>query len=240
MRPAQNPIENAKRTGMADRSVLPWAKRRHVRESAVQDGDTDTLEHFDGCLNDLMAVIESSAQTLGKPLAEVVPAVLDALVHKLNLDFAYARVEDGTDDLPVEIVRSRGRRKIESSAVGRALDRWIRSDRQSGPIVAPNPIGSGTVSIVLLPLGLHTGIGVIAAASSRSDFPTQCEALLLRVAKSQATVLFQEARLARERQRVAQELEHHVADRTEQLRAANRKLTKEVQRLRQSQPDAGR
>ncbi|MFY9976844.1 MAG: PAS domain S-box protein [Candidatus Sulfotelmatobacter sp.] len=89
-------------------------------------------------------------------------------------------------------------------------------------------MGEGDVSIVPLPLGLHGELGVIVAASGRTDFPLQTEALLLSVAANQASIGLQEARLRDQQKRITDELDQKVAQRTAELSAANAELQLQV------------
>jgi C4-dicarboxylate-specific signal transduction histidine kinase len=82
--------------------------------------------------------------------------------------------------------------------------------------------------MVFVPLGMHAEIGVLAAGSRRADFPGQTERLLLSVAANQAALGLQEARLFKEQQRLAGELDRTVAQRTAELAAANTELQREI------------
>ena len=89
-------------------------------------------------------------------------------------------------------------------------------------------LGEGDVSIVPLRLGLHGEIGIIVAATQRTDFPRQTETLLLSVAANQASIGLQEARLRIQQKHIADELDQRVAQRTAELAAANAELQLQV------------
>ena len=72
-----------------------------------------------------------------------------------------------------------------------------------------------------------------------SDFPTEIETLLLRVAANQAAIGLQEARDITEHKRAEEELEQRVAERTSQLTAVKDELAEELRamtRLHQLSP----
>ena len=108
------------------------------------------------------------------------------------------------------------------------LNGWLTDSPLTSPVVVPNPIGAGEVSIVPLRLGLQEEVGVFVAASRRTAFPTQSEMLLLRVATNQAAIGLQEARRSREQRRAAEELEQRVVARTRQLTAVNEEFRQEI------------
>src|ERR1700730_2716007 len=58
------------------------------------------------------------------------------------------------------------------------------------PLAVANPIGEGTVSIAVAPIGC-SGDAVIIVGSRRSDFPTAAERLLLTIAADEATIALQ-------------------------------------------------
>src|SRR5205823_5266660 len=86
--------------------------------------------------------------------------------------------------------------------VGRALDPWLRFDSSGMPSSIPDPLGSGTIPIVLTPFGIEASGGVLVAGSRRADFPTEVDRLLLRVGANQAAILL-ERRRAEEALRLA-------------------------------------
>jgi signal transduction histidine kinase len=82
---------------------------------------------------------------------------------------------------------------VSAHQIGVALDRWLAPEDDT-PHIVPHPVDAGTVSIVTVSLGVRGALGVLLAASSRADFPTAAERLLLRVAANEATVALEESR----------------------------------------------
>jgi PAS domain S-box-containing protein len=109
----------------------------------------------------------------------------------------------------------------------------LTGDQSASRFVVPHPAGEGEIAIASFSLGLQDEIGVLVAGSERSDFPTDIERLLLRVATNQAGIGLQEARRSGEQKRVAEALERQVAERTTQLMAVNEELRQTEAELRQ-------
>src|SRR5438034_11699703 len=114
----------------------------------------------------------------------------------LRLDFVYVRLSEAIDGTPIEAVRLAQHRNltVQPQEVGRALTRWLTGDPPTSPLVVPNPIGEGEVSIAPFRPGLQEEAGVLVAGSWRADFPTAIEKILLRVAANQAATGLEDAR----------------------------------------------
>src|SRR5215470_12265229 len=197
----------------------------------------DEIRRLQGCINDLISVLALPAMWSGQESAQIVSTLLDVLVGILRLDFAYARLKGPFDEAPIEMVRRAQSRNLTArpEEIGQVLNPWLGDNPQKWPLLVPNPIGDGDVSIVPLRLGLRDEIGVIVAGSQRADFPWETERLLLSVAANQAAIGLQEARLLSEQKRVARELDQRVAQRTRELAAANEELKKEITERRRAE-----
>src|ERR1700704_7113460 len=187
---------------------------------------TTEIKRLQSCINDLISVLALPAIWSGSESSQILGTLLDVLLAMLRLDFAYARLSDSSDGPPIEVVRSAHREhpSLQPQQVGQALGRWLTGDQAASRFVVPNPHGEGEVSIASFSLGLQDEVGVLVAGSRRSDFPTDIERLLLRVAANQAGMGLQEARRSGEQKRVAEVLERRVAERTRQLTAVNEEL----------------
>src|SRR3989454_9665550 len=147
----------------------------------------------------------------------MVSTLLEAMVGMLRLDFAYARLSDSFGSgAPIEMVRLAHHRNLtaELQEIGQLLHPWLTGDPRPSPIVVPNPVGEGEVSIAPFQLGLQDELGVIVAGSRRGGFPTEGERLLLRGTANQAGGVLQEARRLGEQTRVADEIDQQDARRT--------------------------
>src|SRR5882724_6828141 len=198
---------------------------------AEMEHTADEIKRLQACINDLISVLALPAIWGGREPSQIVSTLLDVLLGMLRLDFAYARLSDSIGvSAPIEMVRAGQRRNstAQPQEIGQALNLWLAGDLGTPPLVMPNPIGEGKVSIAPLRLGLQDELGVIVAGSQRANFPTDTEMLLLRVAANQAGIGLQEARLLSEQRRVAEELDQRVVERTRQLTAVNEELRKEI------------
>jgi PAS domain S-box-containing protein len=195
----------------------------------------DEIKRLRRCVNDLISVLALPALWGGSEPSHMVGTLLDVLVAMLRLDFAYARVNDWSGGPPIEEVRSPHPEysSVRPQQVGHALGGWLTRDESASRVVVANPAGAGEVSIASFALGLEDEVGMLVAGSQRSDFPTDIERLLLRVAANQAGIGLQEARRSGEQKRVAAGLEQQVAERTTQLKAANDELRHSETELRQ-------
>ena len=202
------------------------------------DQTAGEIKRLKTCINDLISVLALPAIWSGHEPAQILSTLLDVLLGMLRLDFVYARLSDSIGgDAPIEMVRAGQRRNstAQSQEIGQKLNPWLTGNLSAAPLVMPNPVGEGKISIAPLRLGLQDQVGVLVAGSQRADFPTEIEMLLLRVAANQAAIGLQEARLLSEQRRVAEELDQRVVERTGQLTAVNEELRKEITEHKQAQ-----
>jgi PAS domain S-box-containing protein len=198
---------------------------------AEMEHTADEIKRLQACINNLISVLALPAIWGGREPSQIVSTLLDVLLGMLRLDFAYARLSDAIGGgTPIEMVRSAHPRNltVQPQEIGHALNPWLTGDRRTSPLVMPNLIGEGTVSIAPLRLGLQNEVGVLVAGSKRADFPTEIEMLLLRVAANQAGIGLHEARLLSEQRLAAEWLERRVVERTRRHAAVNEELRKEI------------
>src|SRR5437879_12666286 len=65
----------------------------------------DEIKRLQSCINDLISVLALPAIWSGSEPSQIVGTLLDALLAKLRLDFAYARLTDSSGGPPLEVVR---------------------------------------------------------------------------------------------------------------------------------------
>jgi signal transduction histidine kinase len=197
----------------------------------------DEIRRLQRCVNDLISVLALPALWSGSESSQMLGTLLDVLLAMLRLDVAYARLGDTHDGRAIEVVRSAHREHspLEPAQVGAVLGPWLNSDQPAARGMIPNPAGEGEISIARFSLGFHDEVGVLVAGSRRSDFPTDIERLLLRVAANQAGIGLQEARRSGEHKRVAEALEQRVTERTRQLTAINEELRRSEAYLAEAQ-----
>jgi PAS domain S-box-containing protein len=197
----------------------------------VQSGDiAEEIKSLQRCMNDLVSVLALPAMWSGGEPFRIAHTLIDALLSMLQLDFVFIRLNDVDGGAPIEFVRFAQSQSPETSSheIGEALKQWLGTDPQQRPARSRSPLGERDISIVPLGLGVQTEIGIIVAGSERADFPRQTERLILSVAANQASIGLQEARLRGEQQRIANELDRRVAQRTMELAAANDELLREI------------
>ena len=189
------------------------------------------------CLNDLVSIIALPGVWAGDEPPQIVSTLLEALLGMLNLDFAYARLDDSDSGSPIEILRVARplEEPVRPREMGLVLDRSLGGTPLQWPARARISIAGSHMAVARARLGLHGEIGVVVAGSSRDGFPTQTEGLLLDVAANQAAIGLQQARLLSEQKRISRELDLRVAQRTSELAAANAVLQKEVAERRRTE-----
>jgi PAS domain S-box-containing protein len=181
---------------------------------------TDEIRTLKACLNNLVSALALPAIWSGHEPSRIGNTLLEALLDLLRLDFAYLRLNDSFGGgAPIELIKVVQRRNLtaQPEEVRRVLNNWLMDEPSRSPFVVPNPIGAGKISITRRSLGHEDQIGVLLAGSVRADFPTTTERLVLDVAVNQAVIGLQEARRLIEQKRIAQELDHRVAERTREV-----------------------
>src|SRR5262245_47627345 len=155
------------------------------------------IKRLKACFNDLISVLDLPAIWSSHEPSQIVSTLLEVLVDMLRLDFVYVLLSDSFGGgVPIEMVRLAHRRNLtaQPQEIGQILQPWLTGDPHTSPILVPNPVGKGEISIAPFRLGLQDQVGVLVAGSGRGDFPTEIERLLLRVAANQTAVGLQEAR----------------------------------------------
>jgi signal transduction histidine kinase len=173
-------------------------------------------------LRDLVALSTIPAAWVGRDPPAVAAGLADTLIGLLQLDFAFVRLCDPSGAGAVDVTRGNGWKRFPE---------WLerhpaKSGRLSAKEILPD-VGGGVEPCrgVVIPIGVNADGGVVAAASDRTDFPTEIDQLLLSLAANHAATAFQSARLVHERRRAEEklrkarnELEVKVGERTAELR----------------------
>ena len=191
--------------------------------AALPAGEVTRLQR---CINDLVSVLAFPAMWSGCSPGQIGSFFVDGLLRILRLDLVYVRLADSNGP-PSEWLRIPGNGHSESTLTRHALA-TLGNDPAEWPKQMTLGADGATVSIVPLRLGLHPGIGLVVAGSRRADFPLLTESLLLSVATNQLVMGLQEAQLRVDQQRVTQQLDERVAERTAQLHATERELNQIV------------
>ncbi len=188
--------------------------------------DADVLR-LHAAMRDLVAVSAIPGAWAGREPLAVGAGLAEALVALLQLDYVFVRLSGPGACEAVDVARGTAWNEIsewvQHHADVQAPRKTIVADVGGG--------GSGRCRGVVIPLGVNRDGGLVAAASTRSDFPTAIEQLLLSLTANQAASDFRNACLVQERKRAEEdlreardELETKVAERTAELRLANAEL----------------
>jgi signal transduction histidine kinase len=159
----------------------------------------EEIKQYQRCLSDLIQLGSLSAIWSVRQPSSIVGVLLDSLVAMLDLDFAYVRLVESIAGGPTEAVMigvgaHQPLERVDAHEIGIALDRWLAPEQGTPHAVVPHPIDTGDVSIVTVSLGVPGALGILLAASTRPEFPTVFERLLLRVAANEAAVALDESR----------------------------------------------
>src|ERR1700736_2916349 len=163
-------------------------------------------------LRDLVALSTIPAAWVGREPPAIAAGLADVLVGSLNLDFAFVRLCDPRGGAPIEMTRGNA---------WEAFPEWLQRHLAVVGQLSHKEI---------IPNGINAEGGLVAAASDRTDFPTEIDQLLLSVAANRAATAFQSAHLEQALRQARNELEIKVAERTAELRRAATYLA-EAQRL---------
>jgi PAS domain S-box-containing protein len=186
-------------------------------------------------VRDLLALSIIPEAWVAREPPAIAADLADLLIGSLKLDFAFVRLCDPTGYQAVEVIRGDCWKGFPEWL----QQRFVRFGQVSRTEIVTN-VGGVEKSCcgVVIPIGVNSGRGLIAAACDRSDFPDQIDQQLLSVAANNAATAFQNARLINEL-RTAQkalrdqeqelrkahdQLEIKVAERTSELRRSEREL----------------
>jgi PAS domain S-box-containing protein len=172
------------------------------------------------------------AAWVGREPPIIAAGLADALLGSLNLDFAFVRLCDPKGVGAIEVTRGHA---------WKAFPEWLQTHLGVGQFLRKEivaDIGDGDPRRgLVIPIGVSAEAGLVAAACSRGDFPTEIDQLLLSVAANHAAAAFQNARLRHELDakvaelRQAQnKLEMKVSERTADLQRSESYLA-DAQRL---------
>src|SRR5262245_974550 len=150
----------------------------------------------------MASLLALPAMWTGQDCSRVISALLAVLIRMLDLDFAYARIADPANGSAREWMQSGDNidHHVEAKKVGQALEPYLAAELPTASFRIINPLTEGTASIAVFHLGVQDRVGVFVAASTRPEFPTEIERLLLQVATSQAAIALQEARRIEQRE----------------------------------------
>jgi len=197
-------------------------------------------------VRDLLALSTIPEAWVGREPPAIAADLADLLIRSLELDFAFVRLCDPTGCQVVEVTRGNSWEVFpewlqEHLAVFGQISRKEIVTKVSG--VEESCCG------IVIPIGVNSDRGLVAAASDRPDFPNQIDQQLLSVAANNAATAFQNASLIRELRsaqealrdneqdlrKARDELEIKVAERTAELIRSERELRRREAYLAEAQ-----
>ena len=164
-------------------------------------------------LRELVALSTIPAAWVGREPPIIAAGLADVLVGSLYLDFAFVRLCDPRGGAAVEATRGN---------TWKAFPEWLQRHLAARPgflqkEIVPDVGGAKPSRGVVIPIGINAEGGLVAAASTRTDFPTDIDQLLLSVAANHAAAAFQNARLRND-------LDAKVMERTAQAAVAQHRF----------------
>ena len=186
-------------------------------------------------VRDLLALSTIPETWVGREPPAIAADLADLLIGSLELDFAFVRLCDPAGGQVAEVTRGN---------FWTAFPEWLQQHVAEVGQISRKEILSNIGSVekscrgIVIPIGVNSERGLVAAASNRSDFPNQVDQQLLSVAANNAATAFQnaflikalrttqEALLANEQalRKARDELENKVAERTTELRRSETEL----------------
>lgn len=161
----------------------------------------DNVQDSNRCIRDLVALSALPAIWVGENDPQrIAEGLADALFSALRPSMVYTGLKDRSSGrFAFEAVRAhRLSPHLKSQEIGNALRQSFGSNPMAEPVLISNPIGSGMLRMLVIPIG-HDGMwGMVAAGFSPSAFPSELERLLLGVGANQAAVVLENARLYHE------------------------------------------
>ena len=192
------------------------------------DSDANTLR-LQTALRDLVGLFAIPAAWNGEGPPAVAAGLADALVALLQLDFAFVRLRR-PDGGVVDVTRGDAWKRFPD---------WL--ERQSATprfphrtIVADVGDASEPCRGIAVPIGIDGHGGLVAAARTRSDFPTAIDQLLLSLAADHAATAFHNARLIEERAS-AEEALRQTRNELDATAVSNAQAREDLQRLADQQ-----
>ena len=144
-------------------------------------------------MRDLVALSALPAVWVGYQPREVAEGLADALLSTLRLELVYLRLPGQTNVQEIEVARTAGGSPPtdQTRGIGRALAPWLDGAVIDPAPTVPNPVGPGTVRVVVVPIGCGQPAGVLAAGSRQAAFPSEEDRLFLTVGANQAAAVLQ-------------------------------------------------
>jgi len=186
-------------------------------------------------VRDLLALSTIPEVWVGQEPPAIAADLADLLIGSLELDFAFVRLCDPTKGQIAEATRGNS---------WKAFPEWLQQHLAEFGQISRKEILTNVGAVeescrgIVIPIGVNSERGFVAAASDCLDFPNQIDQQLLSVAANNAATAFQNAFLIKELRsaqealraneqelrKARDELEIKVVERTVELRRSEREL----------------
>ncbi len=186
-------------------------------------------------VRDLLALSTIPETWVGREPPAIAADLADLVIGSLELDFAFVRLCDPAGGRVAEVTRGNS---------WKAFPEWLQQHLAKFGQISRTEIVTDVNGVegsrcgVVIPIGVNSERGLVAAASDRPGFPDQSDQQLLSVAANNAATAFQnaflikalrstrEALLANEQElrKARDELEIKVAARTSELQRSTQEL----------------
>src|SRR5438477_4386724 len=106
-------------------------------------------------MRELVALSALPAVWAGYRPLQVAEGLADVLLSTLRLDLVYIRLPGQTGGQEIEVARAAGGSipTDQTRDIGRALAPWLDGVGTDPVPLLPNPLGPGTVSVIVVPIG---------------------------------------------------------------------------------------
>lgn len=145
-------------------------------------------------LREVVALSTLPAVWGGFGVRGIVDSLADVLANTLSLDLVYIRLNG---DGGMEVARGgsgRSEPNGDSSRIRAAIAPLLNSELSDDVAIVRDVRDDGTLRLVRLGLAPGDGDGILIAGSTRADFPSEFDRLLLRMAANQAAIMIQRKR----------------------------------------------
>src|SRR6266853_1698465 len=200
----------------------------------VMDQSAEVLR-LRATVRDLLALSIIPEAWVAREPPAIAADLADLLIGSLKLDFAFVRLGDPIGRQAVDVIRG---------DCWKGFPEWLQQRFAKFGQVSRTEIVTNVGGLeksccgVVIPIGVNSERGLIAAACDRSDFPDQIDQQILSAAANNAATAFRNAFLInelrtaqkalrdqeQELRKARDELEIKVAERTSELRRSEREL----------------
>jgi PAS domain S-box-containing protein len=158
-------------------------------------------------MRDVVALSTLPAVWAGMPPAKIADSLSTVLLNTLSLDLIFIQFAGHDDQPPVSVLRTRGcADPLGGDELEYARKVVLHSVRSALTATIKHPLGTSDIRVAATRFGVSDDHGLLVAGSSRPDFPTESERLLLGVGANQTAVVLQRSRAERDVRRSEEEL----------------------------------